>query len=233
MANDCIPSVITWLVDKTHKYAGLETVYIFLVTRQLIGWAGTINNLLQIIRRGPALRPLRAGEPPCRCVEPFTELRQGVGALIRQAGLRVMELLMEEEVRERVGERTAAGSHGLTDGARSGASAWWNPSAARSLGEGLEETLTVHRLHVPPRLRKTLASTNVTESAFSIVERVCANVKRWHAGDQRERWVGSGLLVAEKQFRRVQGHKQIPILLRELEALVPAKSEVVKRRKAS
>ena len=108
-----------------------------------------------------------------------------------------------------------------------------NPSAARSLGEGMEETLMVHRLHVPPRLRKTLASTNVIESAFSIVERVCANVKRWHAGDQRERWVGSGLLIAEKQFRRVQGHKQIPILLRELEALVPSKSEVVKRRKAS
>lgn len=108
-----------------------------------------------------------------------------------------------------------------------------NPSAARSLGEGLEETLTVHRLHVPPQLRKTLASTNVIESAFAIVERVCANVKRWHAGDQRERWVGSGLLVAEKQFRRVQGHKQIPVLLRELEALAPSKSEVVKRRRAS
>jgi putative transposase len=108
-----------------------------------------------------------------------------------------------------------------------------NPSAARSLGEGLEETLTVHRLHVPLQLRKTLASTNVIESAFSIVERVCSNVKRWHPGDQRERWVGSGLLVAEKQFRRVQGHKQIPNLLRELESLVPPKSEVVKRRKAS
>jgi putative transposase len=108
-----------------------------------------------------------------------------------------------------------------------------NPSAARSLGEGLEETLTVHRLRIPPQLRKTLASTNVIESAFSIVERVCANVKRWHAGDQRERWVGSGLLVAQKQFRRIQGHKQIPVLLRELEALVSSKSEVVKRRKAS
>jgi transposase-like protein len=108
-----------------------------------------------------------------------------------------------------------------------------NPSAARSLGEGLEETLTVHRLHVPPQLRKSLASTNVIESAFSIVERVCANVKRWHGGDQRERWVGSGLLVAEKQFRRIQGHKQIPVLLRELEALAPSKPEVVKRRKAS
>jgi len=108
-----------------------------------------------------------------------------------------------------------------------------NPSAARSLEEGLEETLTVHRLHMPPQLRKTLASTNVIESAFSIVERVCCNVKRWHGGDQRERWVGSGLLVAEKQFRRIQGHKQIPMLLRELETSVSSKSQVVKRRKAS
>jgi len=108
-----------------------------------------------------------------------------------------------------------------------------NPSAARSLGEGLEETLTVHRLRIPPQLRKTLACTNVIESAFSIVERVCRNVKRWHNGDQRERWVASGLLVAEKQFRRIQGYKQIPNLLRELEALTPSKAEVVKRKKAS
>jgi putative transposase len=55
-----------------------------------------------------------------------------------------------------------------------------NPSAARSLGEGMEETLTVHRLHLPMQLRKTMASTNVIESAFSIVEQVCKNVKRWH-----------------------------------------------------
>src|ERR1035437_4155295 len=53
-----------------------------------------------------------------------------------------------------------------------------NPSAARSLGEGMEATLTVHRLHVPTQLRKTLASTNVIESAFSIVEQVCKNVRR-------------------------------------------------------
>src|SRR5215831_3038653 len=108
-----------------------------------------------------------------------------------------------------------------------------NPSAARSLGEGMEETLTVHRLHVPLQLRKTLASTNVIESAFSIVEQVCKNVKRWHDGDQRECWVGSGLLVAEKQFRRIQGYKQIPVLIRELEAVNSSKSGVVKRRKAS
>ena len=108
-----------------------------------------------------------------------------------------------------------------------------NPSAARSLAEGLEETLTVHRLHVPQQLRMTLASTNVIESAFSIVETVCRNVKRWHGGDQRERWIGSGLLIAEKQFRRVRGCKQIPVLIRVLETLKPSRKEVVTRRKAS
>jgi transposase-like protein len=108
-----------------------------------------------------------------------------------------------------------------------------NPSAARSLGEGLEETLTVHRLHVPQQLRMTLASTNLIESAFAIVERVCRNVKRWHGGDQRERWVGSGLLMVQKQFRRVRGHKQIPTLLSVMETLKPSRKEVAGRRKAS
>ena len=108
-----------------------------------------------------------------------------------------------------------------------------NPSAARSLGEGMEETLTVHRLHLPMQLRKTMASTNVIESAFSIVEQVCKNVKRWHGGDQRERWVRSGLMVAEKQFRRITGYKLIPVLIKELETLTPSKAAIVKRRKAS
>ena len=108
-----------------------------------------------------------------------------------------------------------------------------NPSAARSLGEGMEETLTIHRLHLPAQLRKTMASTNVIESAFSIVEKVCKNVKRWHGGDQRERWVGSGLLVAENQFRRITGYKLIPVLMEELNTLSPSKAVVVKRKKAS
>lgn len=108
-----------------------------------------------------------------------------------------------------------------------------NPSAARSLAEGMEETLTVHRLHVPPQLRMTLSNTNVIESAFAIVERVCVNVKRWHGGDQRERWVGSGLLVAERQFRRVKGHKHISALTRALETRKPTRKVVANRRKVS
>jgi len=42
-----------------------------------------------------------------------------------------------------------------------------NPSAARSLEEGLEDTLTLHRLRVPESLRKTLRTTNPIESIFS------------------------------------------------------------------
>jgi len=95
-----------------------------------------------------------------------------------------------------------------------------NPSAARSLEEGLEETLTVHRLGVPETLRRTLASTNLIESAFSVVETVCRNVKRWRPGDQAERWVGSGLLFAESKFRRVRGYREIPAVVERLLSLV-------------
>lgn len=73
----------------------------------------------------------------------------------------------------------------------------------------------------------------MAESAFAVVERVCGNVKHWHGGDQRERWVGSGLLVAEKQFRRVNGYKLIPQLIREMELLQPATPVLAKRKKAS
>jgi len=98
-----------------------------------------------------------------------------------------------------------------------------NPSAARSLEEGMEETLTVHKLRVPDQLRRTLCCTNVIESAFSIVETVCRNVKRWRDGDQIERWVGSGLLVAERQFRKVIGHRQIPLLLSSMATAISKK----------
>lgn len=92
-----------------------------------------------------------------------------------------------------------------------------NPSAARSLEEGFEETLTLHRLGAPAELRTTLRTTNPIESAFSRVRTVCRNVKRWHPGDQRERWIGSGLIFAEQQFRRIVGYRALPKLIALLE----------------
>jgi transposase-like protein len=92
-----------------------------------------------------------------------------------------------------------------------------NPSAARSLEEGLEDTLTVHRLRLPDGLRRNLSNTNLIESAFSVVETVCRNVKRWQGGDQYLRWVASGLLWAESRWNRIHGYRQLPILVKELE----------------
>jgi hypothetical protein len=56
------------------------------------------------------------------------------------------------------------------------------------------------------------------------VETICHNVKRWWPGDQIERWVRSGLLVAERQFRKVIGHRQIPLLLSSMANAVSKKS---------
>jgi putative transposase len=69
-----------------------------------------------------------------------------------------------------------------------------NPSAADSLAEGLEETFTLQELGVRGKLRRSFSSSNIIESGFATVERICTQVKRWHGGDQRLRWVASALL---------------------------------------
>ena len=81
-----------------------------------------------------------------------------------------------------------------------------NLSAARSLAEGLEETLTVHRSGVGAVLRRKLATTNAIESCLSTVQWVARNVKSWREGDQPLRWTATGLLEAEKKLRRIKGH---------------------------
>jgi len=92
-----------------------------------------------------------------------------------------------------------------------------NPSAAESLREGLDETLTLHRLGLPDELRKSFQSTNLIESALSVATDVAGRVKRWRAGDMRLRWTAAGLLAAEKQFRRVRGYRRMPKLLAALD----------------
>lgn len=92
-----------------------------------------------------------------------------------------------------------------------------NPSAAESLREGLEETLTLHRLELPEKLRKSFQSTNLIESALSVASTVAGRVKRWRSGDMRLRWTAAGLLAAERQFRRVRGFRLMPKLLAKLD----------------
>lgn len=92
-----------------------------------------------------------------------------------------------------------------------------HPGAAASLREGLEETLTVIRLGLSPTLRRTLRSTNPIESLLSICRDHARNVKRWQDGLMALRWCAAGMLEAEKQFRRVNGHLHLPQLRAALE----------------
>lgn len=93
-----------------------------------------------------------------------------------------------------------------------------NPSAAASLMEGMEESLTVCELRLPPKIRNTFSSTNCIESGFSIVDRICQQVKRWQGSDHRLRWIGSALLFAESRWNRIHGYRHMPMLLNALNA---------------
>jgi putative transposase len=92
-----------------------------------------------------------------------------------------------------------------------------HPGAAASLREGLDETLTVLRLNVPPTLARTLRSTNCIESMISVCRDHAANVKRWRDGQMALRWCAAGMVEAGKQFRRVNGHLHLPTLRAALE----------------
>ena len=92
-----------------------------------------------------------------------------------------------------------------------------HPSAAASLREGLDQTLTVLRLGVPPTLARTLRSTNCIESMISVCREHAGNVKRWRDGQMALRWCAAGMVEAGKQFRRVNGHLHLPTLRAALE----------------
>jgi putative transposase len=87
-----------------------------------------------------------------------------------------------------------------------------HPGAAGSLREGMEETLTVIKLGITGKLRRTLESTNPCESMIECVRRTQRNVKRWRDGEMALRWTAAGMLEAEKQFRKVIGYTQLPQL---------------------
>ena len=105
-----------------------------------------------------------------------------------------------------------------------------HPDAAGSLREGMEETLTLTRLGVTGALRRTLSSTNCIESMFDTVRTTQRNVKRWRDGDMRLRWTAAGMAEAQRGFRRVKGHRDLPKLIhairRELNPTVPTEEAV-------
>lgn len=96
-----------------------------------------------------------------------------------------------------------------------------HPDAADSLREGMEECFTINRLDVPPSLHRCLASTNLIENPHSGVRRRTRRVCRWRDKPMAKRWAAAALLVTEKNFRRLMGHKD----LWALEAILDGKHE--------
>jgi transposase-like protein len=92
-----------------------------------------------------------------------------------------------------------------------------NESAAASLAEGLDETLTLHRLGVFPELGVSFKTTNLIESVMARLEAKTRRVTRWRTSDQRLRWCASALWAMERQFRRVKNHRHLPLLKQALQ----------------
>ncbi|MFI5302648.1 MAG: IS256 family transposase [Polyangiales bacterium] len=86
-------------------------------------------------------------------------------------------------------------------------------SAAASLREGLDETLTVLRIGLPATLCRTFATTNAIENMNGSLRRICRNVKRWRGESMIRRWLALGIAEAQRKFRRVKGHQQMPALV--------------------
>jgi transposase-like protein len=194
--------------------------------------ATVVTSLLEEMRE----RGVKADAPTLFVLDGAKALRAAVGrvwgkfAVVQRCQAhkrRNVEAHLPEQHHEELRKRLNAAYHEASETqARTllkGTIAWLrkiSPAAVASLEEGWEETLTVVQLRVPEMLRKTLATTNPIESAFSVAESVTRRVKRWRDGDMRERWCVAGLMDAESRFRRIKGHHHMKQLLDALDEIV-------------
>lgn len=87
-----------------------------------------------------------------------------------------------------------------------------NPSSAASLKEGLEETLSLHKLGLYAELGKSFASTNCLESVMSQLGQYTDRVDRWRGADHIQRWAAAGLLELEPRLRKIKGFRHLKLL---------------------
>lgn len=101
-----------------------------------------------------------------------------------------------------------------------------NQSAASSLAEGLEETLTLHRLGLYGVLGRSLKTTNCLESVNALVEERCAKVDHWKNSSQRQRWLATALLEIEPRLNKVMGYRHLPKLREALKRELKIKTKM-------
>ena len=96
----------------------------------------------------------------------------------------------------------------------------FNASAANSLLEGLEETLTIHHLGLSPELARSLSTTNCIEGVMSLLGSYTDKVDRWQNSYQILRWTGMGLLDIEPRLQRIHGHGYLKVLRFKLQEMI-------------
>src|SRR6516165_1601276 len=101
-----------------------------------------------------------------------------------------------------------------------------NASAAASLDEGLEETLSLHRLGVFEELGTSLKTTNALESIHARVESRTAKVDHWKNSEQKQRWLATALLDLEPRLRRIRNYRALPLLRDALRRQLESKKSV-------
>lgn len=101
-----------------------------------------------------------------------------------------------------------------------------NLSAVKSLEEGLEETLTLHRLGMFEKLGTSLKTTNCLENLNRQLGIYTDRVCRWKSSDQRQRWVASALLKIEPKLRKIRGYRHLPELRKAIKELFIQKTEM-------
>ena len=107
-----------------------------------------------------------------------------------------------------------------------------NESAVKSLDEGFEETLTLHRLGVFGALGTSLKTTNCLESINALVGQRTAKVDRWTNSSQKQRWLAAGLLDIEPRLRRIRGYRSLSLLRAALQAEIRGKETTVRHQAA-
>jgi len=93
-----------------------------------------------------------------------------------------------------------------------------NQSAVASLNEGLDETLTLHRLGLTKELGESFSTTNCLESINAQLGQRTDKVDYWKNSNQLHRWVATALLEIEPRLRKVRGYRHLPNLRRALKA---------------
>ena len=87
-----------------------------------------------------------------------------------------------------------------------------HPDAAASLREGLQEMFTINRLGLSPSLCRCLSSTNLIESPHSGVRLRTRRICRWRDGRMVLRWAAAAFLMTEKNFRKIEGYRDLWML---------------------